>query len=82
MFKNPDFVGFILDNIRIKNKDILASDVKGTKSDKESNLLKEVKKELKTEHEWEFDIKVTAITESYIEIEEGFNITNVEFMRK
>lgn len=75
LFKNPDFVGLIMDFLRSNSKDVLSS---STKNDDEGySSLEEAMQVVTSERIEDYKIKVEAIEDSSVEILPGFKITNV-----
>ena len=75
IFKNPDFIGLILDFLRLNEKNILSDD-KWKKEKGNSSLEKALNAVYMARLET-YKIKIETIEESYIEIAEGFKMTNV-----
>lgn len=89
IFKNPDFVGVIIDMIRLNEVMYIKHEDKRSKSksssdDEESNanLLKRVISDAKKNSNKDYTIEINTIEGSYIEIAPGFNMTNVIIKRK
>lgn len=88
IFKNPDFIGVIIDMIRANETSYIKNDTYKSKNKSEdeeesnTNLLKRVMLELKKKYHKDYGIEITAIENSYIEIAPGFNMTNVIVKRK
>jgi hypothetical protein len=72
IFKNPDFIGLILDFLRLNEESVLSDD----KENGNGSLEKALKAIYRTRLET-YKIKVETIEDSYIEIATGFKMTNV-----
>lgn len=75
IFKNPDFIGLILDFLRLNEESIL-SDEEG-KKEKGNGSLEKALKDIYMERLENYKIKIETIDDSYIEIALGFKMTNV-----
>jgi len=75
IFKNPDFIGLILDFLRL-NEETVISDEEG-KKDKGNSSLEKVLKDIYMDRLENYKIKIETINDSYIEIALGFRMTNV-----
>lgn len=88
IFKNPDFIGVIIDMIRSNETSYIKNDKAKSKTKNEdeeesnSDLLKRVILESKKRYHKDYVIEINAIENSYIEIAPGFNMTNVTVKRK
>lgn len=84
MLKNPDFVGVIIDMIRLNETKYLQNEDKTNNEEEESNanLLKKVLSDTQKNHYADYTIEIKAIEDSYVEIASGFNMTNVLIKRK
>ncbi|MDU5107839.1 hypothetical protein [Clostridium sp.] len=87
IFKNPDFVGVIIDLLRLNEKHYLGeenknksnSKIKKANDDEESSgdVLLEILESLTKRYGIDYYVSVEPIQGSYIEIAPGFNMTNV-----
>lgn len=74
IFKNPDFIGLIMDFLRTNDKKVLS---KNKNDDEGNSSLEEALHNVHMERRETYKIKVEAIEDSYVEILPGFKMTNV-----
>lgn len=75
VFKNPDFIGLILDFLRL-NEEIVLSEEKG-KKEKGNDSLEKALDAVYMDRIENYKIIIETIEDSYIEIAPGFKMTNV-----